>query len=201
MARIKSTDLLRLIRITTLVSLSLICLIAGYNRNAIWHDEISLWENVITKSPNKIRPNNELATAYSFKASVYSSSKLTTQAIKYFHIALSLNPDDTKIHNNLGMLYDIMGQYEAAIKHYKYAIMLSPRSYRSYNNLGQVYWKMGMQKAAIENYMKAISLKPDYADSHFNLGLIYIDMKNFADARKELETVLAINPTDVDANS
>jgi len=183
---------MNLLRSAMLVLFLLIFLITGYNCNAIWHDKISLWSDVVTKSPNKLRPNNELANAY-------SSNNLTMQALKYYLIANSISPDDAVIHNNLGMLYVLIGQYETAIKHYQMAIMLSPDSYFSFNSLGHVYWKMGLQKASIENYMKAISLNPDYSEPHFNLGLIYIEMRNYGDARKELEAVLEINPFDADA--
>lgn len=38
--------------------------IATYQRNTVWHDEITLWEDVVKKSPNKARGYNNLGNLY-----------------------------------------------------------------------------------------------------------------------------------------
>jgi tetratricopeptide (TPR) repeat protein len=50
----------------------------------------------------------------------------------------------------------------------------------------------GKQEKALEELRKAIRISPDYAAAHSNLGALYIRMRDYADARPEIERSLAI---------
>jgi len=54
-------------------------LIASYSRNMIWKDDLSLWEDIVKKSPNKARGYNNLGTSYGYSGWI-------DMAIKHFVI-------------------------------------------------------------------------------------------------------------------
>jgi Flp pilus assembly protein TadD len=53
---------------------------------------------------------------------------------------------------------------------------------------------MGMHDEAIAQFLVAIRLRPLDEKAHFNLGLSYLAKRQVAEARKEFETVLMMNP-------
>ncbi|HXX58309.1 MAG TPA: tetratricopeptide repeat protein, partial [Thermodesulfovibrionales bacterium] len=57
-----------------------------YARNNQWRDEISLWQDIVEKSPHKARPYNGLGAAY-------ASSGQLDKAIAEYQTALRLKPD------------------------------------------------------------------------------------------------------------
>ena len=68
--------------------------VIAIDRNTIWKDEISLWEDARKKSPSLVRPYNNLGEAYD-KLGNYD------QAIKEFKQALKINPNYFFGLNNL----------------------------------------------------------------------------------------------------
>lgn len=195
----------RWVKIEALVVLSLLVIAvvltgATYARNTVWKDEVTLWEDVVSKSPNKARGQNNLGVAYkslgliekaikqyqitirlnpnSQKAynnlgAAYHDQNLNDKAIKYFKIAIQLKPDFIEAHYNLGIAYISNGLAEKAIEHFKIAIKLRPNFPEAYNNLGITYKFQGLTDKAIEHYQIAIRLKPDFLKAHNNLADAY----------------------------
>jgi hypothetical protein len=66
---------LRLERIVIplLVLITLVLSGVTYARNAIWKDELSLWRDVVEKSPNKARPHTTLGLAYRSQGQWYEA--------------------------------------------------------------------------------------------------------------------------------
>lgn len=58
---------------------------SAYDRNFIWRDNFSLWQDTAFKSPNKARPNYELGLAYGRK-------KNPEMAFYYMKRAKDLDP-------------------------------------------------------------------------------------------------------------
>jgi len=42
---------------------------------------------------------------------------------------------------------------------------------------------------------KAIAINPDYVSAHWNLAIVYWDLKRYAEAKKEAEATVRLNPT------
>ena len=159
--------------------------IAAYKRNFIWKDEITLWKDVVRKSPNKARGHNNMGLAY------YNQKRLDG-AMKEFMNAISLNPDYAEAHNNLGLVYYNKGRVDDAIKEYLTALELNPNFAMAHNNLGLVYYNKGRVDDAIKEYLTALGLNPNYAPAHSNLGLAYYNKGWVDDAIKEYTTALKL---------
>lgn len=152
-----------------LISLGILVIVfsaATYKRNIIWQDEISLWRDVVIKSPDNARGHNNLGVAYWSKSGI-------DKAIEYYETAIRLKPNYADAHSNLGIAYQDKGLPDKAIDYYQIAIRLKPDYAEAYYNLGNIYREKDLPYKAIEHYQAAIRLKPDYADAYYNLGVVY----------------------------
>ncbi len=86
---------------------------------------------------------------------------------------VSLAPNLSVPHNNLGILYKRKGLLDKAIEEYKQALRLKPDYTEAYNNLGIAYREKGMFKEAETAYHEALRLKSDLVEAHYNLGVLY----------------------------
>lgn len=64
---------------------------------------------------------------------------------------------------------------------------------------GVKYGSAGLFQQAAETLEKVVALDPQFADAYYSLGHAYFDMKRWADAAKNLERALDLNPKDVEA--
>jgi tetratricopeptide (TPR) repeat protein len=161
---------------------------AAYVRNTVWKTDISLWEDVIRKSPGKAR-------GYFNLASEYQSKGMYDKAIIYYLIVIKLNPNMGAANNNIANIYLSVGMPDKAIEHYMVAMKLSPDDPAGHNNLGVAYQYKGKFDKAIEHYGAALRMMPNYAEAHFNLGLVYFQQGNSEKAREEFEAALRISPS------
>jgi tetratricopeptide (TPR) repeat protein len=104
----------------------LIILLTGstFARNTVWRDEITMWEDVVSKSPNKGRSHIGLGNAY-------KSQGLFPRAIEQYNIALRLDPYDLTIYNNLGNAYFTLGDFDMAIHYLQRALRFKSNFGRS----------------------------------------------------------------------
>jgi len=164
---------------------------ATYQRNFIWKDELTLWTDVIQKSPNKARGHYNLGLAH------HDLGRLD-EAVREFKTALALKADDADAHINLGKVYKDLGRLEEAVLEYKAAITVNPNHADAHINLGVVYQNLGHLKEAIEEYQRALTLKPDDADAQNNLGLIYLEQGKLQEALKAFEEAVKLKPDNTD---
>jgi tetratricopeptide (TPR) repeat protein len=117
-------------------------------------------------------------------------------------------PDYAKSLNNLGALYNYMGDYKSAEPYYKEALEIimkalgaeHPDYASSLNNLGALYSDMGDYKSAEPYYKQALEIRkkafdeehPDYASSLNNLGILYSDMGDYKSAELYCKQALEI---------
>jgi tetratricopeptide (TPR) repeat protein len=73
-----------------------------YERNRVWQTSISLWQDAVTKSPRKARPNYNLGTSY-FKQRNFPG------ALYYYLIAKNLDPEYPQVYYNLCLTYGQLG--------------------------------------------------------------------------------------------
>jgi tetratricopeptide (TPR) repeat protein len=173
---------------------------ATYARNNLWKDKVSLWQDVVSKSPDFPLGYNNLGLVYEElgerekailqfrKAAQIDPNYATTyinlgytlaamgwldEAIGEYQTALRLEPDNWRAHLNLGQAYGQKGLAGQAIEELQAALKANPKSAAAFNNLGNVYRLKGEVDNAIGNYLTALQLEPDFAEAHYNLGGAY----------------------------
>ncbi|MBI4690014.1 MAG: tetratricopeptide repeat protein [Nitrospirae bacterium] len=162
---------------------------AAYQRNTIWKNEVSLWEDTVSKSPKNSRAHLNLGIGYRSKG-------LVDEAIEQYRIAVRLKPDCALSYYNLGNAFFDKGYFDRAVKQYKIAIRFKPDYAEAYNNLANAYVEIGWNDIAIEFYRTAIRFKPHCAEAYGNLANAYAD-KGWNDTAIEYyRAALRLNPGD-----
>jgi tetratricopeptide (TPR) repeat protein len=159
----------------------------AYKRNIVWKSEVSLWEDVIEKSPLKARGYNGLGLAY-FNRGSYD------KAIEAFGKAIELYPSYGVAFNNIGNSYYRTGSYDRAISAQTEAIALEPNNAIFYDNRGLSYSSIGAYARAVDDFSKAIKLDPTYAKSYHNLGFVYHSEGMYRLAIEEYTKAIALDP-------
>ncbi len=194
---------------------------AAWQRNSIWKDGVTLWGDVVAKSPLKARGHYNLGLAYfrqgriddaieGYKAAIrlkpdydeaynnlglaYVRQGRIGEAIGEFRTALRLKPSLDEAHINLGLAYIRLGRLDEAIGVYREALRLKPTHVEAYNNLGLAYIRQGRLDEAIGAYRNALRLKPTYAEAYNNLGLAYVMQDRVDEAIGEFTTALRLKP-------
>jgi tetratricopeptide (TPR) repeat protein len=175
--------------ITMMLAIIIIVLTgATYARNTVWKDEITLWQDVVNKSPDKERGYSNLGTAYEYQG-------LIDMAIEQYLAATKIDNDYPAAHYNLGNAYESKGLTDAAIRHYQKALKLSPTYSKAYNNLGNIYLSQGLIDEAIEQYLMAIKFKTDNnPNSYINLGNAYESMGSLDKAMAQYQNAVELQP-------
>ena len=99
------------------------------------------------------------------KASEASNSGDLTSAAALWRSALSLEPDDPRAHNNLGVILSGLNQFAEAETVLRRAIELKPAYAEAHYNLGGVLHRTGRTAQALASWEQALRLMPDFAGS------------------------------------
>ena len=164
--------------------------IATWKRNLIWLDDITLWKDVVSKSPNKARGYNHLGIAYVDKG-------MFDKAIDVYTKAISIKPDYAVARNNLGLVYVRQERFKEAIKEYKMALNINPGLINVYYNLGYAYELYGDMDMAIKVYRDGLRLKSNYILIRKRLANLYFYLNLIDNAIKEYREILSIEPNNI----
>lgn len=158
-----------------------------YERNFIWNDDITLWSDVVNKSPKKARGYENRGFAYQIKGDFDKAAADYNEALKF-------NPFRAGTYSNLGIIYQIKGDIDSAIGNFNKALLLSPDLAGVYYNRGYAYQLKGYIVQAIADYSKAIEINPSYADAYNNRGNAYLNKGDFDKAMADYNKALKIDP-------
>ena len=180
----------RAIMVSTLIILGLGA--GTYLRNFTWQDRITLWSDVVSKSPESPRAHNNLGLAL-------AADGQPEAAIRHYTRALVLNPIDSEIFNNLGMALAQQGNVEAAVDRYSTALRLDPNNAGAHYNLGISLERQGKTDAALNHLLQAIRIEPDFSEAHNNLGLILRRRGKLQEAVDHFSQAIKVQPDNVRA--
>ncbi|MBI1810606.1 MAG: tetratricopeptide repeat protein [Nitrospirae bacterium] len=174
---------------TALMAVIVLALSVGaYNRNTVWKDPQTLWEDVIAKAPNNARAYNNLGVELKNKGEF-------DKAIEQFEKSLKADKNYTSVFFNLGDVQYRLGNYEDAVVYLKKALTLKLNQQLHLdvlNKLGRTYSAMGQAENAIDAFKEAIKVYPTAVAPYNNLGVQYIKTGRFDLAIETLEKALKI---------
>ncbi|HXH03241.1 MAG TPA: tetratricopeptide repeat protein, partial [Candidatus Competibacteraceae bacterium] len=117
------------------------------------------------------------------------------EAIASYQRAAELYPGDfAGIHNNLGALWQELGDLEQARAAYARALALQPDYARAHCNLGSVLVAQGRRAEGVAAYRRALQHDPRLFDAWFNLGQVLREDGDAAGAVAALEEALRCQP-------
>ncbi|MDY6954409.1 MAG: tetratricopeptide repeat protein, partial [Thermodesulfobacteriota bacterium] len=129
-----------------------------YERNSVWGTNVTLWEDCVSKSPNKARPRYNLGRALALE-------KRLDEAVSQFRMALQLKPAYVEAHNNLGVALMQKGGLNKAVSHFYAALQLDTMHPNTHYNLGKALSRQGRLDDAISHLGTALRLEPHKVDT------------------------------------
>ena len=140
-------------------------------------------------SGKSLSPKVKKANIYYDQGTVELIKGNYTKALTHFLEAKKLNPNDTRLQNNLGMSYYFKNRYQKAIYHLQQAIRLDPENSDALNNLAGVYFKQGHLAQAKKYYTKVrdhLTYHHQYR-TYYNLALLDIRQGDLQSAVSNLK--------------
>ena len=193
----------RRIQLRPVLFAAAILTLAGYAygahlRNAVWHDEESLWRDDVEKSPH----NGRGLMIYGL---TQMSKGAYPAALDYFERALIYTPNYATLEINLGVVNGAMADQGDAARnaeaerHFMRAIALAPGDDATHAYYGRWLNNHNRPAEAISQLQTAIALNPPRLLQHELLIEAYNHSGDFAAARRAALDTLAISPDDVTA--
>ena len=113
---------------------------------------------------------------------------------------LATNPDDARIHNNLGTALTRAGRPVDAIPEFEKALQLDPEFLRVYFNLGRALLVAGRSDGAILAFERGLQYDAESADLHYHLGLALASKNRVDEAQAEFSKSLQFDPKNANAH-
>ena len=92
-------------------------------------------------------------------------------AVRYLTKAVRVNAKDPETHNNLGLAYKGLTEFQKARQAFEQSLHLNGRQPVTLNNLGNVFAAVGDHEHAIPAYEAALSHDPNFVDCLNNLAM------------------------------
>ena len=166
---------------------------ATFMRNRTYRNKITLWSDVVSKSPENFRANYNLGKELSDQGRL-------PEAIKSYLKTLSIKPEWDKAHVNLGIALRRAGRLDEAIRHFSERLRITPRNPEMHCNLGVALMQKGDLKTADHHFSEALRLKPDFAEARNNLGSLSARQGNLKDAARHFSEALRVEPNNAKIN-
>ena len=172
--------------VLALVVATSILTVATFRRNTVWATDVSLWSDVVAKSPNVRRAHKNLSVG------LLQVGELQL-ALHHAEWVIELEPDHASGYRNLGAMLAQAGRLEEAETALERALELEPDHPGAYNNLGNAYALARQWTKAAEAFRRSIELKPA-ASTHQNLATAYVNLNRFQEAITHYEIALTLEP-------
>jgi cytochrome c-type biogenesis protein CcmH/NrfG len=170
------------------VALIILCFGVGtYRRNGVWQSSVSLWRDVVQKSPGKVRPYNNLGAALNDAGQPQEAIPVLTQAVR-------VKPDHADAWYNLGRSYLFTNQSGEAVKSLQEAIRLNPDYDDAFVNLAAALNRERRFADAAQILEGKLGRLGGRAEARFNLGVAYFFLGKREGARRELQAVVLLDP-------
>lgn len=101
---------------------------------------------------------------YFVEGTTYYQAGDYQQAERAYQKALTLNPTNPKLFQDLGDVLHIQGKVRASLKYYDKAISLDPENALAYFNRGVVKARLGQTKAGDADIKRACDINPQISD-------------------------------------
>jgi hypothetical protein len=126
---------------------------ATSTRNQVWADPVALHWDTAHKSPNKFRPWYNLGTLLGANGQVQ-------EALEPLERAVSLRPDYSPAHNQLGNVYYFLDRKGEALTEYRAAVRLNAQNAEAVYNVGMLLDEQGRFVEAVPYYRRFVEIAP-----------------------------------------
>ena len=111
------------------------------------------------------------------------------EALKQYLEILAENPLNLRAHNNLGVLFDELGQHDTAVEHLESALQVDKDNVEVLTNLGGALTKLGRFGLAGKPIRKALRLAPDDPGARLAQAILSFRRGLYSQAEAELRWI------------
>ncbi len=120
-------------------------------------------------SPPEVKESPEvIAENYVSDAIDFYQKERYREAISGWKRALTMIPNDSEVHNFMGLAYHRVGQLDSAIYYFERAVEINPTYHQAWNNLGYMNFLQGKYDKAIGFFDEALRVNPNYEQARLN---------------------------------
>ena len=172
-----------LIAVVAIIILS----VATWQRNQVWQSELSLWEDVARKSPDKVR------VLYNYGYYLTETGHVA-EAVGVLTKVVGLDAQHAEAWHNLGRAHLLLGRDREALPALRTAVRLAPTLDLAALNLSTALLRTGQPAEALPLLAKVRNRAPDWPEIRLSLGLAYVGIGDIPAARRELADLQRLNP-------
>lgn len=174
--------------------LLLACALLTYERNKVWSDELSLWQDAVRKSPQMSRPLVFFGNAQRENGDYFAAKQAYEKVI-------ALDPEHRSARTNLANIYLEAAQRDStqaaaylqkAEQHYLRVLAVDASYSEALNNLGSIYIMRGELARAEQVLVRLIEEAPNFSDAYYNWGQVKSMQGDFAAAAEIFERGLTL---------
>ena len=164
-----------------------LALLLTLQRNQVWADEATLWQDALAKGPLMVRPHLRLGVVHRQRGEL-------EQAEQCYRRALELDPRNAPAHNNLGNLYQQQGRAVEAEREYRLALDLLPRYPEALINLAALCASQGRFEEALTRYAAALEVSGERPELYNNIAIAQAGVGRWPEAEAALRRAAALRP-------
>ena len=138
---------------------------------------------------------------YLIKGRIALDKSDLTLAVESYQRATDLDPHYAEAHNDLGVIFQQLGQHENSVEALCRAVVIRPSYASAHNNLANALQSLERFDDSIDSYQKAIDADPNYLDAQVNLGLLLQHTARYEEAIAYLSRAIALKPDDMQARN
>ena len=170
----------------TLAGVLLVTAFLTYGRNQVWTSDIALWQDSVSKAPQKSRPQFQLAFAY------YSQGRCK-ESLPHYEAAAVNGRQDYRLYIDWAVAYDCVGNSEQALAKLRHAESIM-RTAQVYSLIGMVYLRQNKRAETLEALETAIRIDPNFDMTYTYRAALFGNEGNFNAAIADYQRALSINP-------
>jgi tetratricopeptide (TPR) repeat protein len=168
-------------------------------------EAISCFKKAIELNPSYIEAYVNLAIVYNeqceFEEAIKSFEKAAALETQEKGFSPKLKAELANVYRQLGDTYYELQEYEKAREEYEKAAGLAPTFLDIKLKLAKAYLQLNEYGGAEHLLFDILNQNTNYSEAKTTLGLCYYRQQRFADAKKEWQEVLRIDPQHIKARS
>ena len=165
-----------------------------FERNFVWHDNISLCSSMVRSDPT-----NPLAHCYLGLA--YERRGMLQKAEEECGTSQRMDPGYDDAYVCLGLVYAKQGHQMESLQAFQRAVKAGPDNGEAHMNLAVAYMNEGRVADAEREFRTITGLNPSYEGAHMDLAELYLGQKRMSDSEREFHAVLDQDPGNAQAHS
>jgi len=159
------------------------------SRNRDYATDISIGEDTVAKRPDNAR-------AMALLADYCRRAGRLDDARRWLERSLAVQPGVRPVLNNLGTVWQALGEPAKAVACFQQALALDPRDASTRNNLGNALVLAGRAEEGIAELEAALRLAPEWTPARVNLANALAASGRLAEAAEQFALLVKAGPAD-----